>query len=719
MNFCKIFWPLVILPMLSQGQSAREMKFQELSVESTREFAQIGESSAGAGSVSISRKMNLFEMPEEYQCPLFSDSPYTDVLSAIDQMQNQLNTVFPGCEIKVNNDQLSEQAGNLRNKIFEAKQLQDRGQSYKLNLTINSVIQMTQQLQQSLALISQSQTKVCYRSNQQFRNVIFSINETFQSLAPIVLDFVKNNPALAQTMGPTIKILAGAQNISEGISMIEKIAKDSVMFDMTDATERVHTIKNVCQFMKLYRRVQYLRLSKLGNIQSVHSDFQKKINLMSQKLLLIKNQLGVRTQEAALSAGLLQVPAETDPALDLFEKLSKTINGYLLKTQKALADVDSAKEQYNLPLIPQCQIVLAAQKNTSLRQALIDVVSFSDVYGESTDIDLLNASLKSNERELTKNQDQKMCVQLGQDWLNMAQQILVEGRKLVLQYESKISEVNGEKFMSDQKRILQKEKQIENEKSNFESLKTLINVAAFESAELEKRFKDMHRYLFKGPDFNEVNPICNSKDENSNCFMSSLKAAYQWYRNDGPIYELLKNDEQFFEFEYNKVKTAVHNVIMFERKMTRSEFGGKTPLKQKDFDRYLTRAYELSHLNLKFLTKNSPDYVNMCRQSNMALNSYLKATEFLASSESLCNMIYPALDAEINISSALLGYCQPKSGRASKIQQQIIKLVGAGPAKNLPTDVYDNNFKYSMKSMVDKLIQKYDDLGCEQKSGLN
>jgi len=350
MNFCKIFWPLVILPMLSQGQSAREMKFQELSVESTREFAQIGESSAGAGSVSISRKMNLFEMPEEYQCPLFSDSPYTDVLSAIDQMQNQLNTVFPGCEIKVNNDQLSEQAGNLRNKIFEAKQLQDRGQSYKLNLTINSVIQMTQQLQQSLALISQSQTKVCYRSNQQFRNVIFSINETFQSLAPIVLDFVKNNPALAQTMGPTIKILAGAQNISEGISMIEKIAKDSVMFDMTDATERVHTIKNVCQFMKLYRRVQYLRLSKLGNIQSVHSDFQKKINLMSQKLLLIKNQLGVRTQEAALSAGLLQVPAETDPALDLFEKLSKTINGYLLKTQKALADVDSAKEQYNLPL---------------------------------------------------------------------------------------------------------------------------------------------------------------------------------------------------------------------------------------------------------------------------------------------------------------------------------------------------------------------------------
>ena len=82
-------------------------------------------------------------------------------------------------------------------------------------------------------------------------------------------------------------------------------------------------------------------------------------------------------------------------------------------------------------------------------------------------------------------------------------------------------------------------------------------------------------------------------------------------------------------------------------------------------------------------------------------------------------MVYPALDAETNISNALLSYCQPTGGSPSKIQRQIMKLVGQGPALNQSNDVYRNNFKYSMKSMVDKLIQKYEDLACEQKSGLN
>ncbi len=720
MKFSKFLLLAISMPVVLQAQSAREMQFKELSIESTREFT---EANSNTGSTSIARKMSLFDMPEEYQCPLFSDSPYADVLGAIDQMQNQLNTVFPNCENKVNNDQISAKAGELRTKIFEAQKLQELGQSYKLNATTNSIIQLTQQLQQSLSSIAQSQTKVCYRSNQQFRNVIFSMNETFQSLAPVVLDFVKNNPALAVSMGPTLKILAGADNISKGISLIEQIAKDSVMFDMSDKDNRMNTIKNVCQFMKLYRRVQYLRLSKLGQTQIIQNDFQKKIGIMNQKLISIKMQSGsVRSQDAEFKSTSMFATVSSDPTYDLFEALSKVLPADIIKIQKAISDVDSAKEQYNLPLIPQCQIILVTRKNMLLRQSISDVVSFAKQYGEAADIDGLNESMRAYDEEfvaIEKNKDKKSCVALGQDWLKMANQILFEGRKLVSQYEIAMSEINGEKFSSEQKRISQKEKQIQNEKSNFESLKTLINVAAFESAELEKRFKDMHRYLFKGPDFNEVKASCNPADQKANCSTGTIKAAYQWYRNDGPIYELLKNDEQFFDLEYNKVNQALREVLLFESIATQKDFGGKIPSEQNQFTQFIAKTYELSHINKKYLIKNSSQMINICRQSNIALNSYLKATEFLASSESLCNMVYPALDAETNVANALLGYCQPLNGTASKIQRQIIKLVGIGPAANTPSDVYKNNFKYSMKSFVDKLIQKYDDLGCEQKSGIN
>lgn len=719
-------WLISLIAFLQIGQvyaqSAREMKFKELSIETTREFTTDSAADSNKVNTSIAQKMNLFEMPEEYQCPLFSDSPYTDVLGAIDKMQTQLNTVFPECENKSNNDQISKKAAQLRTEIFEAQKLQELGQMYKLNLKTNSIIQLTQQLQDGLSAIAKSQTKVCYRSNQQFRNVVFAMNDTFQSLAPVVLDFVKNNPALAVTMGSTLKILAGAENISKGISMIEQISKDSIMFDMSDKDNRVNTIKNICQFMKLYRRVQYLRLSKLGQVQAVHSDFQEKIGTMNKKLEDIKNKSLISREDTAFKFSTTTMSISSDPAFELYESLKATLPTDMIRVQKALSDMDTAKEIYNRPLAPQCQIVLTAHKTASLKKTILDIISFSAYYGESADVERLGESLKTYENDfisIEKNNDQKACLEIGQDWLKMVNQILFEGRKLVSKYEISMSQVNGEKFMSEQKRIAQKEKEIKNEKSNYESLKTLINVAAFESAELEKRFSNMHRYLFKGPDFNEIKAVCDPEDKDANCSMGTIKAAYQWYRNNGPVYELLNNDKQFFNLEYKKVKSAIQNVIAVESSIMQREMKMAVPYGQKTYEKFLAKSFQLSHISTQFLVKNSPEYVKVCRQSSIALNSYLKATGYLASSESMCNMIYPALDAETNISNALLGYCQPFNGQASKIQQLITQLVGEGPAQNLKTDVYKNNFKYSMKSFVDKLIQKYEDLGCEQKSGIN
>jgi hypothetical protein len=59
---------------------------------------------------SLSQKMILFEMPKEYECPLFSNSPYTEMLDSLDNMQDQLNTVFPACENKTLNDKLTQKS---------------------------------------------------------------------------------------------------------------------------------------------------------------------------------------------------------------------------------------------------------------------------------------------------------------------------------------------------------------------------------------------------------------------------------------------------------------------------------------------------------------------------------------------------------------------------------------------------------------------------------
>ncbi len=702
------------------AQSVRQERFQELSVDSTRDFSQ------ETSQTSIAQKMVLFDMPEEYRCPLFSNSPYSEILGAIDQMQSELNKVFPQCENKAMNDQMSRQSGQLRDKIMEVQKLVESGQVYKLNSATQTALAIAQQLQQTLSSAAQAQTKVCYRSNQNFRNVIFSMNETFQALAPVVLDFVKSNPLLAQSMGPTLKILTGAEQISKGIGLIEQIAKDSVMFDMTDKDNRVNTIKNVCQFMKLYRRVQYLRLSKLEQTRKMQSEFQKKIEVMNQNLSIMKSQadsssVGASAKQSNMSSqGPQLFSINTDPTFDLYQTIQSNLNNESQRVQKALSDLEMAKEQLNNPLITQCQTVHLVRKQNSLRRLMADVVDFDRQFGVSSDIERLSISLNEYTRELDeteKSKDKSQCVSLGQDWLKLVSQMLIESRKKIASYEVELSQLNGDQFVFAKKRIALKEKEIQNEKSNYESLKTLVNIAAFESAELEKRFKDMHRYLFKGPDFNEIKASCEEKETSDKCSVGTIKAAYQWYRNNGPVYELLKNDEQFFDLEYNKVQDAIRQILYFEQGQVTRENGGKAPQTQAQFEKFILKTYELSHLNNQVLPIGSNGQIQMCRQANIAINSYMKATEYLASSESLCNMIYPALDAETNISQQLLAYCQPVGSSTSKIQSQIMKMVGFKKATDSKSFVYQSTTSNSMKAFVDKLIQKYQDMNCEQKTG--
>ncbi len=478
--------------------------------------------------------------------------------------------------------------------------------------------------------------------------------------------------------------------------------------------------------MKLYRRVQYLRLSKLEQTRKMQSEFQKKIEVMNQNLSIMKSQadsssVGASAKQSNMSSqGPQLFSINTDPTFDLYQTIQSNLNNESQRVQKALSDLEMAKEQLNNPLITQCQTVHLVRKQNSLRRLMADVVDFDRQFGVSSDIERLSISLNEYTRELDeteKSKDKSQCVSLGQDWLKLVSQMLIESRKKIASYEVELSQLNGDQFVFAKKRIALKEKEIQNEKSNYESLKTLVNIAAFESAELEKRFKDMHRYLFKGPDFNEIKASCEEKETSDKCSVGTIKAAYQWYRNNGPVYELLKNDEQFFDLEYNKVQDAIRQILYFEQGQVTRENGGKAPQTQAQFEKFILKTYELSHLNNQVLPIGSNGQIQMCRQANIAINSYMKATEYLASSESLCNMIYPALDAETNISQQLLAYCQPVGSSTSKIQSQIMKMVGFKKATDSKSFVYQSTTSNSMKAFVDKLIQKYQDMNCEQKTG--
>ena len=410
---------------------------------------------------SLAVKMTAFELPAEYNCPLFSNSPYTDMLSSLDKMQENLNTVFPECEGKANTIKLNEVSNELHKKVIEAQGLQKNGQSYKLAQTALSIVDLTRLLQQSLVTMSSVQTKACYRSRAQFRNVIFSINDTFQSLSPLILDLASSNPALTQTLGPALKIFAGADAISKGLSLIEQIAKDSVQFDMTDKDNRVNTVKNTCQFMKLYNRLMYLRLSRLGQVQTIHNKFQTQIAEMNKKVG-IKNaneqQLKLRmslTPNFSYFVGQNQsVQLSTDKSLELFEKLKISVPTEQNLIQKALAEYDQAKTDYNFPEITQCQLIKTSLKSTSLKDFITALEAFSEQTGKISDLKYNLDGIKDYELDLNKaikENNRPLCTQLGQDWLRKMDRLFLVAREIMANYEIELIELNGEEFLIKQK----------------------------------------------------------------------------------------------------------------------------------------------------------------------------------------------------------------------------------------------------------------------------
>ncbi len=329
---------------------------------------------AAEAKTSISQQMVLFEMPPEYECPLFSNSPYTEILTSLDKMQENLNSVFPQCDMKAQNEKVAQKAVALRNSVFEAKKLQESGQTFKLEMTAQNMVDAAQKIQETLALAAQSQTKVCYRSNQQFRNVVFSINETFQGIAPVVLDMISKNPVLAAKLGPAVKILAGADALSKGLGFVEQIAQDSIMFDMTDQNNRVNTLKNVCQYMKLYRRLDYMRSLKLGQIQSVYSGYQNRIRDLNQNIVEYrkKNMMSVAQPNAMAEVkpqAVLNIN-ESDPNYQLYTSLKTLLPEELNRLQKAQYDLEIASKDLQRPEVAQCQTIQSAKTYTLIKKQL-------------------------------------------------------------------------------------------------------------------------------------------------------------------------------------------------------------------------------------------------------------------------------------------------------------------------------------------------------------
>ncbi|MBC7743276.1 MAG: hypothetical protein H7061_13850 [Bdellovibrionaceae bacterium] len=674
---------------------------------------------ASAAQDSFQTKMPAFNMKPEYDCPLFSKTPYADMLSALDDMQKNFNETFRSCE-KQNVAKITlETAQKLRETIAEAEKSQNTGQTYKLLSTTESIVKLSMLLQESIVTMSSLKTRGCYQNEAHYKSSLFAMNDTFQSFSPLLVGLVTKNPALAKNLGPALKIFAGADAISKAFSMLEQIALSSQQFDMRTVVEnRPNTIRNVCQFMKLFNRLDYLRQSRQSQIQAVHSKFLNDIaekrnrmqELKRQTLTLASSQrtgiVGASLFEQKVASTELETTPATDgaatPGIIEIKPPGKEQSLELYLAAKSLIDneivqLDNAKNSFmatvangnrdRVPEITQCQVAVSLLNSPTSKQFRSVYDQFAQSTKDPTDYRLTIDAIDSLDREIRDSQrykDNTRCAMLGEDVLKRMDHLLGSAGVTLFNFSQKIATSKGDEYAVERKRLQENQVLLQTAQSNFENWKTMMDYVPFESSEVEKRAENLHRYLFAGPDRVDSECLGRASTDKPCSFMESASALvlarYQKVINHGPIYTLLKDNEISFVKAYKEMNEAIRIILNYEDKMTVAAYKGKIPQEKKAFDLYIANrdknAKELPHLSLKYLTKDLTEHNTLCSAVAEVRRKFVIASDHLMSTKGTCDMVKPVLGLKM-VSQKLKDYCLPPDNiRHSRLNYLVFKLVG-------------------------------------------
>lgn len=655
------------LAVLNPAQSWAENDFSAVdrgnfSVEETRQFTSYGNES------SSSVRMSLAQVPDEFECPLFSNSPYKDILAALDGLQTSIN-VFPKCGGNDKaNDMMSLSSVELRQKILEAQSLQNQGETRKLGLSAEQILAGATKLQDIIGKVTSSSEGDCYKSDDS-KKLIFAVNDAFQSIAPLALDFAAKNPSLGPVLAQYLPAVAGAKAISKGISILETALKYVPTLDMSVSENRISVIKNTCSFMKLYNKIEYLTLDRASRLQKINQDFDSKINASREIKRNVLESLGAMT-------------LATNPVDAEIIKIKDRVDKYQNFLGRSFDELGAQSEKNSR--IGTCSVIKTVYANKIASTLLADMVRLAEILQKVDQIAFKKTKLEEYEQEMSKSESLKntsTCAELGQEWLGAQKEALTEIKSILSDYDSQTQDTAQQSVAKI--KISREDKKTTDLQANKAKLNIFADLSVFEPGELEKRMRGMPKYLFNGPDGN---------------WFSKL-------RKNGPVYDLLHDNETSFEAALSRFKTNMTALLNFEYNMMMTEGYQQKPRPQtrdKILVRFVKEGTQFLHLSTKYAAPGSYDHRELCDKSKLAIKAYVEATDHLLSSEYLCKMVEPVLK-EAEVSIWLRRYCQDSKGLVVNSD------VRAG-YKELARPLFVKN---GPKTQIETIMQRFDRLGCE------
>lgn len=626
------------------------------------------------GTSSAKRRV----LPDDFECPIFSNSPYTDVLIALDSLQSNIGAM----ECEQGKNQAMDLSVQLKKIVEEAQANDQAGNTRKLGLSAQDLLSKAGQLQEFLTEMASDKANNCYKQSKP-KNLLFNINAAYQSISPLALDFISKNPGLATVLKPYMPIILGTEAMSKGLTVLETTLKSMKTVNMDNREEQIALVKNTCSFMKLYSRYEYLTLNRDEQKMKIEKEFDAKIKKNNEHISLMS------------STHVLRAPIASNMAdaqiINKAENYKKYDSAYA-KASAELKNISFASTQ-NFSRV--CSTLRTLYRLNLTEGIVEDFSDLTEMLNKQKNNSFMLERFQGMDEEfqiLQTSGDAESCAETGKDWLDAGLDLLGEMHNMLTQIshqtQSSLAELIGlgsSNSSPNRSEISRLEKENENLAANRQKLKVFSSYSAFEPSIVAKSMREMPKFLFNGPD--------------GSWFAKLTK--------NGPVHDFLKDNEAHFKDRLAALKKQVNALQAFEMSMLAKEFPkGAKAGGAKEINDYLARMEyyknNYPHLDKKYLASNPLNYRKICDQVALARTAYNEALSHLISSDSMCKMVDPVLKEE-TVSVWLKRYCRDSEGL-------VVNLPVTAGYKVMALPLMGSK---GLKTQVDNITKKLDTLDCE------
>lgn len=610
-------------------------------------------------------KMGFAQVPANFECPLFSNSPYQDILGALDNLQSAIQ-LYPDCNSDQRVKAVKEDGAEIQKQLQMAQKAQETvGGAAVDPKSIETLIDKAVAFQNRLSDLS-ANPGTCYQSRDPMK-VMFSINDTFQSIAPLALDFATKNPGISSRLLP---VLTGAQAISSGIATLQKVLQNTITLDMKDPNNRRATIKNTCQFMKIYNRIEYLQLAEAGDLLAkINKDFEAQIKPQVAKTGFLSK---------AIAQNKVNMTDEEKSLLTIEDSVKKNMG----MVQEAIREIEADD---SLPSV--CRVMQTLIRKGIVKSINVDMMKTGGIVSQQEMLKNVEAELVFKRDKLTglETQAQIACARFNKadlkDIRKTVESALQRTLELIARYRDlQKQSVEAVRVSRDRKEMEKTETKVRNLVENKQKLSKFTELAGsdFEPSETFKTINELPKILFNGPSKFTFYGSDHTFALDSDFWSAQVgQAKIGKLKKNGPVYDLLMDDKLWFENALKDYRANLKIIQKFEQTFFEAEHRlavfSYQHNNQKQVIQYYAQLAEakktLPHIDLRLLPKGSLERKEVCDGATQAIKKYFEATKHIGASQYLCKMIDPALKDQ-TVSATLKDYCQnPNGGYREEIRK--------------------------------------------------